>query len=163
MFRLLQLKNRHCFNLRQSGFTLIELLVVIAIIGTLASVVLASLNSSREKARNSAKAAQLDAVLKALEIYYIDNGSVPTNEFPGSWANFGGSGDNTLQELITGNYIPSLPAAPSGVYYYFDYGTYVMLSVKMEPAAYGPWPSGWHCSDAFSGSGDEYYCVGFNK
>jgi prepilin-type N-terminal cleavage/methylation domain-containing protein len=44
------------FKIRKmrSGFTLIELLVVIAIIGMLSSIVLSSLNSSREKARIAA-------------------------------------------------------------------------------------------------------------
>lgn len=38
------------------GFTLIELLVVVAIVGILASVVLASLNSSRAKGRDARSA-----------------------------------------------------------------------------------------------------------
>jgi prepilin-type N-terminal cleavage/methylation domain-containing protein len=41
-------------NKNQKGFTLIELLVVIGIIGVLASVVIASLNSARSKAKLSA-------------------------------------------------------------------------------------------------------------
>lgn len=57
------------------GFTLIELLVVIAIIGLLSSVVLASLNTARNKGRDTAIKAQLDSLRTQAEMWY----DVPAN------------------------------------------------------------------------------------
>ncbi len=68
------------------AFTLIELLVVIAIIGLLSSVVLASLNTARVKARNAAYLAQMRQYLTALEIYYADHGTYPVINY---WACIG--------------------------------------------------------------------------
>lgn len=58
----------------EKGFTLIELLVVIAIIGILSSVVLASLNSGRVKARDTRRVADLKQIQVAQELYYDANG-----------------------------------------------------------------------------------------
>lgn len=72
------------------GFTLIELLVVIAIIGILASVVLASLNSARVKARNASYVAQIKEYQKALDLFFANNGRYP-NDADGitTWACMG--------------------------------------------------------------------------
>lgn len=57
------------------GFTLIELLVVIAIIGILASVVLASLNSARDKGEDAAIKSNLNNARAQAALYYEDNTS----------------------------------------------------------------------------------------
>jgi prepilin-type N-terminal cleavage/methylation domain-containing protein len=56
------------------GFTLIELLVVIAIIGILSSVILASLNTARNKGADAAATEDLNNIRAQAEIVY-GNGS----------------------------------------------------------------------------------------
>ncbi len=58
----------------KKGFTLIELLVVIAIIGILSSVVLASLNSARNKGADAAIKSTLANARAQAELYYDNNG-----------------------------------------------------------------------------------------
>ena len=62
--------------MKNKGFTLVELLVVIAIIGILSSVVFASLNSARTKARLAALQQQARAIQPALVLCRDGGGTV---------------------------------------------------------------------------------------
>jgi prepilin-type N-terminal cleavage/methylation domain-containing protein len=63
--------------MERRGFTLIELLVVIAIIGLLAGVVLSSLNSARESARQATAKSQLRAIRSGIALLAADTGKWP--------------------------------------------------------------------------------------
>lgn len=97
--------------MERRGFTLIELLVVIAIIGLLSSVILASLNSARVKARNAARMEDVHTLRIALEQYYSDNGHYPSSINPlcGATGNLPNTGwCNSVQTLSNGAWIPGL-------------------------------------------------------
>lgn len=101
------------------GFTLIELLVVIAIIGILSSVVLASLNGARAKARDVYRKSELKQLQTALEMYLDSNNAYPSTG--GVWygmsANGGSrttSGASAYIPGLTPTYISVLPADPGG-------------------------------------------------
>ena len=80
------------------GFTLVELLVVIAIIGLLASVILASLSSSRIKGRDARRLADIRQIQNGVELYYIANTNYPT----------------TTALLVSANAMPAIPVDPLG-------------------------------------------------
>ncbi len=101
------------FNNTKKGFTLIELLVVISIIGLLSSVVLASLNSAREKARDAQRITDLKQIQLALELYRDANGAYPIAPPVGNASVYYYSSWSTFSTVLTG-YIPEVSRDPIG-------------------------------------------------
>ncbi len=91
------------------GFTLVELLIVIAIIGILASVVLASLSTARQKARDSSRTAEVIQIDRALELYYDVSQGYPSTTPSGYAGN-----DAGIQLLATRGFLPPAPTPPNG-------------------------------------------------
>ncbi|HRC28068.1 MAG TPA: type II secretion system protein GspG [Candidatus Saccharimonas sp.] len=101
----------------KSGFTVIELIVVIIVVATLATIVIVSYNGAQSRARDTRRQTDIANIVKALELYYNDNGTYPTtsgstainaNWFSSndsSWTTF-----NTL--LVNANAITSVPTDP---------------------------------------------------
>lgn len=120
------------------GFTLIELLVVIAIIGVLSSVVLASLNTARSRARDASRKAAMNQIVLALAFYYDANGSYPPSS--------GCRSDNWCVDTQQTNWIPGLqtylnpqphdltPYASTGLvpFHYYTTGSAYFLGTSME-------------------------------
>lgn len=97
--------------MKLKGFTLIELLVVVAIIGILATVVLTSLNTAREKARDAKRLADIRTIQNAMELYYLDNG-----RYPGSgWYYSNATSWATLETLMGGITLPEDPVDETGL------------------------------------------------
>ena len=67
-------------RLTKNGFSLIELLMVVAIMGILAAVGLVSYKAANMKARDARRAADIQQVRSALEMYRADNDKYPTSD-----------------------------------------------------------------------------------
>ncbi len=61
------------------GFTLIELLIAVVIIGILAAVAIPQFASTKENAFDATAVADLRGAILAIEAYYADNFTYPSN------------------------------------------------------------------------------------
>jgi len=113
---------------KNKGFTLIELLVVIAIIAILSTVVMAGLNSARQKGRDAKRLSDIKAVQAALELfsdscvtgYPLNTAALPLTSATPAWGD--GAANCTSAVVMTTFLNPSpVNATPTGGTPIFDY------------------------------------------
>ncbi|MBI3379676.1 prepilin-type N-terminal cleavage/methylation domain-containing protein [Candidatus Gottesmanbacteria bacterium] len=118
---------------RLSGFTLIEILIVIAIIAILASIIiLANVNSTFKKTRDSKRKQDLNKLARSLEDYYNDSQQYPPANSPANGKIAGSPWGSTF-----GKYVAELPKDPlsPGVDYYYQVGPngiFFVLYARLE-------------------------------
>jgi type II secretion system protein G len=69
---MISLKNK------SKGFTIVELLIVIVVIGILATLVIVTFTGIQQKARNSQRQTDINALDSHLEAFYAENGAYPS-------------------------------------------------------------------------------------
>lgn len=130
-------------KLIKRGFTLIELLIVITIIGILTAIVTTNLQGARERARDSRRKSDLQALNQSLRLYYTDYQAYPTST--SGQINGCGTGAtlcpwNTAFGNSTTTYMGNLPLDPSSstsstiTYFYYPApsGNNFLLLAKLE-------------------------------
>ena len=140
---------------RSRGFTLIELLVVIAIIGILSAVVLASLNTARNKGTDAAVQSDLTTSQTQAEIYYggtggnsygtlsfATDGNCTASTSPSMFS------DPTIQKAINGA-LTANQSLGSGRVACVANGTTYAIGAKTVAA------TGWWCVDSTGASKQE--------
>ncbi|HSX06415.1 MAG TPA: type II secretion system protein [Candidatus Saccharimonadia bacterium] len=125
---------------RSKGFTIVELLIVIVVIAILATLVIVTFTGIQQKARDSQRQTDVNALDSHLEAYYAENGKYPTltNLTTASW--------------VTANMKGLDPAAlvsPKGA-------TIVGTASSSSQEAYGYVATPTGCDDASNGD-----CTGF--
>jgi general secretion pathway protein G len=116
--------------IRVNGFTLIEILVVIVILGILAGLIVPRVMDRPDQARVVAAKSDIGAIMNALKLYKLDNGTYPgpeqglmalvrkpeTGDIPRNWK--------------TGGYLERLPKDPWGTdYQYLNPGLHGEIDV----------------------------------
>ena len=91
---------------KKKGFTLIELLVVIAIIGIIATFAVVALQSSRARARDAKRVADVKQMTTALALYSQSTGTYPESLSPGDPIRYPETASGTV-------FMEAVPAPPT--------------------------------------------------
>lgn len=117
---------------KQTGFTIVELLIVIVVIGILAAITIVAFNGIQERARDAKRQSNIQAVAKALEMYYVDNGRYP---------NFGSGMSSTAWVQANLNLSPDVVIAP-GDSPATGTSSFVNATTSTDTNKYGYWNRG---------------------
>jgi prepilin-type N-terminal cleavage/methylation domain-containing protein len=115
---MVSLKNKN------KGFTIVELLIVIVVIGILATLVIVTFTGIQQKARNSQRQTDINAVDSHVEAYYASNGFYPTlsnmNDSTFRTANLKGLDPEALQDPKDSSATPALVGTPTANKYSYE-------------------------------------------
>ncbi|MDQ3008838.1 MAG: prepilin-type N-terminal cleavage/methylation domain-containing protein [bacterium] len=123
---------------QNAGFTLVEILIVMVIIGILASLSIGSFQSSQQKARDTRRKGDINAITTALEVYRNDTGAYPLNSSANKIMGCGAATECDWGEIFQDSndtiYMAQLPTDPrsSQQYVYLSDGSYFQLYARFE-------------------------------
>lgn len=111
------------------GFTLVELLVVIVVIAVLAAITVVAYRGIQGRARDAERVQDVNAIVKALEVYKAQNGSYPEEQASG-WEESDAYPKTFINALVTRGVVNQVPVDPKNVspsvyaYYLYAGGSY---------------------------------------
>jgi prepilin-type N-terminal cleavage/methylation domain-containing protein len=120
---------------RERGFTIVELLIVIVVIAILAAITIVAYNGIQTRARDTQRVADMNSIVKALELYKAQNGQYPAavGNSAGGWEISSNTNGNWpfLKNLVNAGIVNSIPVDPvntgdmatpgSKIYAYYRY------------------------------------------
>lgn len=101
-------------NSRQ-GFTIVELLIVIVVVAVLATISVSAFSGTQQRARDTQRVQDMQAIVKALELYKIQTGNYPpasTVNTINGWEVSSKNPGQFLSALRTSGVISKVPVDP---------------------------------------------------